>query len=137
MSKVHRPLTKAVPRHQADVANQNFHDLNANISQKNIVTSSSLTSSMKSYSIAQMSHLNEQDARFAREQLAKGCDTMERLLHGLLDTKGRIAEQVHAITNSENHCAADFHSSGWVRARPSKFRRSAAYFPVRAMPFHD
>jgi hypothetical protein len=90
-------MGKAVPKHQADVANQNFHDLNANISQKNIVTSSSLTSSMKSYSIAQMSPLNEQDAQFAREQLAKGCDTMERLLHGLLDTKGRIAEQVHAI----------------------------------------
>ena len=39
----------------------------------------------------------EADARFASEQLATGCDTMERLLNGLLDSKGRVAEEVHAI----------------------------------------
>ncbi|MES2657280.1 MAG: CHAD domain-containing protein [Verrucomicrobiota bacterium] len=39
----------------------------------------------------------EADARFASEQLANGCDTMERLLNGLLDSKGRVAEEVHAI----------------------------------------
>ena len=44
-----------------------------------------------------MSAPNEQDAQFAREQLASGCDTMERLLLGLLDSKGRVAEEVHAI----------------------------------------
>ena len=38
----------------------------------------------------------DEDARFAREQLADGCDRMEQLLRGLLDTKGRIAEEVHA-----------------------------------------
>ena len=38
----------------------------------------------------------DQDAQFAREQLAGGCDRMERLLHGLLDSRGRIAEEVHA-----------------------------------------
>ena len=39
----------------------------------------------------------EADARFASEQLATGCDGMERLLKGLLDSKGRVAEEVHAI----------------------------------------
>jgi hypothetical protein len=39
----------------------------------------------------------EQDAKFAREQLAIGCETMERMLDGLLNSKGRIAEEVHAI----------------------------------------
>ena len=44
-----------------------------------------------------MSHPVEQEAKFAREQLLAGCDTMERFLHGLLDSKGRVAEEVHAI----------------------------------------
>jgi hypothetical protein len=37
------------------------------------------------------------EAKFARGQLMAGCDTMERFLHGLLDSKGRVAEEVHAI----------------------------------------
>lgn len=44
-----------------------------------------------------MRPLTEADARFASEQLATGCDTMARLLKGLLDSKGRVAEEVHAI----------------------------------------
>ncbi len=44
-----------------------------------------------------MSALTEQHACFAREQLASGCDRMARLLVGLLDSKGRVAEDVHAI----------------------------------------
>ena len=40
---------------------------------------------------------SEDHARFAREQLASGCDTMARLLVGLIDSKGRVAEEVHAI----------------------------------------
>ncbi len=39
----------------------------------------------------------DQEAKFAREQLMAGCVLMERLLHGLLDSKGRIAEEVHTI----------------------------------------
>lgn len=39
----------------------------------------------------------QDDARFACDQLTTGCDTMERLLLGLLDSKGRVAEEVHAI----------------------------------------
>mgnify|MGYP000087102029 CR=1 FL=1 len=39
----------------------------------------------------------QSDAEFARNQLAGGCDAMEALLNGLLDSKGRIAEEVHAI----------------------------------------
>ena len=39
----------------------------------------------------------EAGARFASEQLATGCDTMVRLLNGLIDSKGRVAEEVHAI----------------------------------------
>ena len=37
------------------------------------------------------------EARFAREQLMAGCATMERLLRGLVESKGRVAEKVHAI----------------------------------------
>ncbi|MEO5913004.1 MAG: CHAD domain-containing protein [Luteolibacter sp.] len=44
-----------------------------------------------------MTSPTEEDARFASEQLATGCDTMVRLLNGLLDSKGRVAEEVHAI----------------------------------------
>jgi hypothetical protein len=44
-----------------------------------------------------MTALSEEHARFARQQLAGGCDTMARLLIGLLDSKGRVAEEVHAI----------------------------------------
>lgn len=44
-----------------------------------------------------MTPLSEDHARFAREQLAGGCDTLARLLAGLLDSKGRVAEEVHAI----------------------------------------
>jgi CHAD domain len=44
-----------------------------------------------------MTPLSEDDARFAREQLAGGCDTMARLLGSLRDSKGRVAEDVHAI----------------------------------------
>ncbi len=44
-----------------------------------------------------MNPLLPSNARFARDQLAVGCETMENLLNGLLDSKGRIAEEVHAI----------------------------------------
>ncbi|MGL4399473.1 MAG: CHAD domain-containing protein [Luteolibacter sp.] len=43
-----------------------------------------------------MSFLTDRDAQFAREKLAGGCERIERLLRGLLDTRGRIAEEVHA-----------------------------------------
>ncbi len=39
----------------------------------------------------------EEEARFAREQLLAGCDMIEHFLHGLLDSKGRVAGEVHAI----------------------------------------
>ncbi len=37
------------------------------------------------------------DIQFTREQLATGCETMRRLLRGLLDSKGKVSEEVHAI----------------------------------------
>lgn len=45
----------------------------------------------------QMISPTEDDASFSCEQLTTGCDTMGRLLLGLLDSKGRVAEEVHAI----------------------------------------
>lgn len=39
----------------------------------------------------------DEDARFASEQLATGCDRMELLLKGLLHADGTVAEEVHAI----------------------------------------
>lgn len=44
-----------------------------------------------------MNFPNESDARLARERLASGCETMKLLLNGLMDSKGRVAEEVHAI----------------------------------------
>lgn len=44
-----------------------------------------------------MISLTDEDARFASEQLSGGCATMEQLLNGLLDSQGRVAEEVHAI----------------------------------------
>lgn len=39
-------------------------------------------------------------SQFAREQLQAGCDLLIRRLTGLLDSEGRIAEEVHAIRKS-------------------------------------
>ena len=44
-----------------------------------------------------MNPLSHEIATFAREQLVGGCDQMDRNLNGLLDSKGRIAEEVHTI----------------------------------------
>jgi len=44
-----------------------------------------------------MNRPSEDNARFASEQLARGCETMEHLLNGLTDSKGRVAEEVHTI----------------------------------------
>ncbi len=44
-----------------------------------------------------MNPLSDNDASFACGQLVTGCDQMESLLNGLLDSKGRVAEEVHAI----------------------------------------
>lgn len=39
----------------------------------------------------------EAAAQFARDQLASGCQTMKQLLIGMMDSKGRVADDVHAI----------------------------------------
>lgn len=44
-----------------------------------------------------MTALSEEDAQFARGQLANGCDKIARLLVELLDSKGRVSEEIHAI----------------------------------------
>lgn len=44
-----------------------------------------------------MTSPTQSDAEFARSQLDNACRTMVQLLDGLLDSKGRIAEEVHAI----------------------------------------
>lgn len=44
-----------------------------------------------------MTILTQSDAEFARSQLDSGCNAMAQLLDGLLDSKGRVAEEVHAI----------------------------------------
>lgn len=44
-----------------------------------------------------MNSFNEIDTNFARERLASGCDMMKQLLSGLLDAKGKVAEEVHSI----------------------------------------
>jgi hypothetical protein len=40
---------------------------------------------------------NDSDAESAREKLAGDCGMMKNLLHGLLDSSGRVADEVHAI----------------------------------------
>lgn len=44
-----------------------------------------------------MNLTTDEDARFTREQLVDSSFKMERLLRGLLDSRGRVAEKVHAI----------------------------------------
>jgi hypothetical protein len=44
-----------------------------------------------------MISLTEDDAPFASQQLANGCDTLENLLQGLLTAETPVAEQIHAI----------------------------------------
>ncbi len=44
-----------------------------------------------------MKSMTDEDAQAARQRLADGCDRMKGLLHGLLDSQGRVAEEVHAI----------------------------------------
>jgi hypothetical protein len=44
-----------------------------------------------------MIEMTEDGAMAARRQLADGCQRMKELLNGLLDSKGRVAEEVHAI----------------------------------------
>ncbi len=44
-----------------------------------------------------MNPLPESSARFACDCLATGCDTMKQLLLGLLDARGRVAGDVHAL----------------------------------------
>ncbi len=44
-----------------------------------------------------MTSWTDADAGFARGRLAAECETIEKLLNGLLDSQGRVAEEVHAI----------------------------------------
>ena len=44
-----------------------------------------------------MNTLNKSATQLAKQRLSDGCDTMRKRLHGLLDDKGRVAEEVHAI----------------------------------------
>ncbi len=41
--------------------------------------------------------LSQSDAEFVRSQLDSGCNAMAQQLNGLLDSKGRVAAEVHAI----------------------------------------
>lgn len=70
---------------------------NRSRAKKSIVTKSSLTGCVIPYFIPPMESLSEEHAAFAREQLASGCDRMEEALARLLDSKGRVAEDVHTI----------------------------------------
>jgi CHAD domain len=44
-----------------------------------------------------MSLPNESDARFACDRLSGGCESMKKMLAGLLDSQGRVADEVHAL----------------------------------------
>lgn len=44
-----------------------------------------------------MNRIEAEAALTAKEKLGAGCATMKELLAGLLDSKGRVAEEVHAI----------------------------------------
>ena len=44
-----------------------------------------------------MNAVDETAALAAREKLLAGCESMKDLLNGLLDSKGRVAEEIHAI----------------------------------------
>lgn len=44
-----------------------------------------------------MNFSNDSVTQFSKDRLSGGCDTMRQLLNGLLDAKGRVAEEVHSI----------------------------------------
>lgn len=44
-----------------------------------------------------MASPSEEHALFAREQLVAGCGTFAHLLSGLIDSKGRVSEEVHSL----------------------------------------
>ncbi|MFZ9937584.1 MAG: CHAD domain-containing protein [Luteolibacter sp.] len=44
-----------------------------------------------------MNLLDQAAALAARQRLLHDCEEMKRMLHGLLDSKGRVAEEIHAI----------------------------------------
>lgn len=44
-----------------------------------------------------MNFLMENEAQVARERLVTGCETMKALLRGLLDSKGKVAEEIHGL----------------------------------------
>lgn len=44
-----------------------------------------------------MPTLTHEDVKFACAQLATGCETLEQSLRGLLDSKGRVGDEIHAI----------------------------------------
>jgi hypothetical protein len=48
-------------------------------------------------SVWQMEIPDEFATEQTRERLKAGCETMKQLLTGLLDSKGKVAEEVHAI----------------------------------------
>ena len=48
----------------------------------------------------------------ARERLLHDCEEMKRLLHGLLDSKGRVAEEIHAIRKLGKSLRGGFHLFG-------------------------
>jgi hypothetical protein len=56
-----------------------------------------MTGRLADASMIPMIQPTEQDARFASEQLATGCESLERLLLGLLEGKDPIESQIHAI----------------------------------------
>lgn len=44
-----------------------------------------------------MNPLMENEAQVARERLATGCETMKDLLRGLLDSKGKVSDEIHGL----------------------------------------
>lgn len=44
-----------------------------------------------------MNPLMENEAQVARERLVTGCETMKDLLRGLLDSKGKVSEEIHGL----------------------------------------
>lgn len=65
---------------------------------------------------------HDEAAAFARGLLEERCAELERLLHGLLDSKGRVGEEIHAIRKLGKSLRAGFALLGLEKSAAKEIR---------------
>ncbi len=86
------------------------------------VTRSSLTSGGILDCILNMDPSHDEVAASPRSHLEERCAELERLLHGLLDSKGRVGEEIHAIRKLGKSLRAGFALLGLEKSAAKEIR---------------